>query len=397
MRTIGVVTTARSEYGLIRPLLRLIEDDPDLRLHLMVGGTHLSPQFGMTISEIEADGFEIQERIESIQQGDTPEDIAKAIGIGALGWAEVYARSQLDILVVLGDRFEMYAAALASVPFRIPLAHIHGGEVTEGALDDIWRHSITKMAHVHFVSTAEYGHRVRQLGEEDWRINVVGALSLDNARTVELLSREEIDRRFDVSLPERFLLVTFHSVTTEYEKAGPQCGELLAALDDIGLPVLFTMPNADSGGMVIREMIREFVSTNPKAKAVENLGTQGYLSVMNLALAMVGNSSSGVVEAAPFKLPVVNIGTRQKGRVLSANIINSDYGRAEIARAIGQATSEAFGDTLCTLKSPYGDGHAAERIVKVLKEIKLDQRLLTKAFQDLPGRVSTRSGSDGIT
>jgi UDP-hydrolysing UDP-N-acetyl-D-glucosamine 2-epimerase len=397
MRTIGVVTAARSEYGLIRPLLRLIEDDPDLRLHLMVGGTHLSPQFGMTISEIEADGFEIQERIESIQQGDTPEDIAKAIGIGALGWAEVYARSQLDILVVLGDRFEMYAAALASVPFRIPLAHIHGGEVTEGALDDIWRHSITKMAHVHFVSTAEYGHRVRQLGEEDWRINVVGALSLDNARTVELLSREEIDRRFDVSLPERFLLVTFHSVTTEYEKAGPQCGELLAALDDIGLPVLFTMPNADSGSMVIREMIREFVSTNAKAKAVENLGTQGYLSVMNLALAMVGNSSSGIVEAAPFKLPVVNIGTRQKGRVLSANIINSDYGRAEIARAIGQATSEAFGDTLCTLKSPYGDGHAAERIVKVLKEIKLDQRLLTKAFQDLPGRVSTRNGSDGIT
>jgi len=396
MRTIGVVTTARSEYGLIRPLLRLIESNSDLHLRLMVGGTHLSPQFGMTISEIEADGFEIAERIESIGFTDTPEDIAKAIGAGVIGFAEAYARMRPDVLVVLGDRFEMYAAALASVPFRIPLAHIHGGEVTEGALDDIWRHSITKMAHLHFVSTAEYGERVRQLGEEEWRINVVGALSLDNARTVELLSRAEIERRFGLSLPEEFLLVTFHSVTTEYEKAGSQCGELLAALREIDLPMLFTMPNADSGGSVIRQMIREFVSANSKAQAVENLGTRGYLSVMALASAMVGNSSSGIVEAAPFKLPVVNIGTRQKGRVLSANIINSDYGRGEIATAIRRATSGAFRVTLSDLRSPYGDGHTAERIVKVLKETNLDQRLLTKAFQDLSARVSTRSGSDGI-
>ena len=386
MRTIGVVTTARSEYGLIRPLLRLIESGSDLHLHLMVGGTHLSPQFGMTISEIEADGFEIAERIESIGSADTPEDIAKAIGVGVIGFGEAYARSRPDVLVVLGDRFEMYAAASASVPFRIPLAHIHGGEVTEGALDDIWRHSITKMAHLHFVSTVAYGERVRQLGEEEWRINVVGALSLDNTRTVELLSRAEIERRFGLSLPEEFLLVTFHSVTTEYEKAGSQCGELLAALREIDLPVLFTMPNADSGGCVIRQMIREFVSENSKAQAVENLGTRGYLSVMALASAMVGNSSSGIVEAAPFKLPVVNIGTRQKGRVLSANIINSDYGRGEIATAIRRATSGAFRDTLSDLRSPYGDGHTAERIVKVLKETNLDQRLLTKAFQDLPAR-----------
>jgi len=395
MRTIGVVTTARSEYGLIRPLLRLIADDPDLNLHLMVGGMHLSPQFGMTVSEIEADSFAIKEKIESLESSDAPEDVAKAIGKGAIGFAAAYARFQPDMLVVLGDRFEMYAAALASVPFRIPLAHIHGGEVTEGALDDIWRHSITKMAHLHFVSTETYGRRVRQLGEEDWRINVVGALSLDNARTVELLTRAEIERRFEITLPEKFLLVTFHSVTTEYEKAGEQCGELLAALNEIGLPVLFTMPNADSGGSIIREMIRDFVSTNGQAQAVENLGTEGYLSVMSLAAAMVGNSSSGIVEAAPFKLPVVNIGTRQKGRVLSANIINSGCGRAEIAGAISESVSDAFRDSLSKLESPYGDGHAAERIVKVLKETKLDQRLLIKAFQDLP-RASTRSGSDGI-
>jgi GDP/UDP-N,N'-diacetylbacillosamine 2-epimerase (hydrolysing) len=389
MRTIGVVTTARSEYGLIRPLLRLIDDDPDLRLHLMVGGTHLSSHFGMTISEIEADGFEISERVESIQSTDTPADVAVAIGTGVKGFACAYARFQPDILVVLGDRFEMYAAALASVPFRIPLAHIHGGEVTEGALDDIWRHSITKMAHVHFVSTADYGDRVRQLGEEDWRINLAGALSLDNARTVDLLSREEVERRFDISLLPGFLLVTFHSVTTEYENAGLQCGELLAALKEIDRPVLFTMPNADSGGSVIRQMINDFVSENSKARAVENLGTQGYLSVMALAEAMVGNSSSGIVEAAPFRLPVVNIGTRQKGRVLSGNIINSDYGRAEIVTAIRRATSDAFRETLSNLRSPYGDGHTAERIVKVLKDTKLDQRLLTKKFQDLPASHGT--------
>jgi len=384
MRTIGVVTTARSDYGLIRPLLWLIEHDPDLHLHLMVGGMHLSPQHGMTVAEIEADGFEISERIESLRSTDSPEDVAKAIGAGVIGFADAYARSRPDLLVVLGDRFEMYAAALASVPLRIPLVHIHGGEVTEGALDDIWRHSITKMAHFHFVSTAAYAARVRQLGEEDWRVHVVGALSLDNARTVELLSRAELERRFNIVLAEQFLLVTFHSVTTEHEQAASQCRELLAALKEIDLPVLLTMPNADSGGNVIRQMLYEFVSENPRAQAVENLGTQGYLSVMALAAAMVGNSSSGIVEAAPFMLPVVNIGTRQKGRVLSANIINSGYDRSEIVKAFGRAASDAFRSTLSVLKSPYGDGHAAERIVKVLKETSLDQRLLIKSFQDLP-------------
>jgi UDP-hydrolysing UDP-N-acetyl-D-glucosamine 2-epimerase len=201
-----------------------------------------------------------------------------------------------------------------------------------------------------------------------------------------LLPRPEFERRFGISLAEKFLLVTFHSVTTEYESAGAQCSELLAALDDSALPVLFTMPNADSGGNVIREMIRDFVGLNSKAQAVENLGTQGYLSAMSLAAAMVGNSSSGMVEAAPFKLPVVNIGTRQKGRVLSKNIINCGYNRAEIAGAIRRAVSDEFRDTLRNLESPYGDGHAAERIVKVLQDIKLDQRLIVKPFQDLQCR-----------
>src|SRR5437763_4585093 len=212
MRTIGVVTTARSDYGLFRPLLHLIKDDPDLDLHLMVSGMHLSPHFGMTLEEVESDGFSVHEKIDSILATDTPAGVSKSIGIGVIGFAQAYSRFRPDILVVLGDRFEMYAAALASVPFRIPLAHIHGGEVTEGAIDDIWRHSLTKMSHIHFVSAEAYGERVRQLGEEEWRIHLVGALSLDNARSVELWTSEELTRRFNIRLASNFLLVTFHSV-----------------------------------------------------------------------------------------------------------------------------------------------------------------------------------------
>jgi UDP-hydrolysing UDP-N-acetyl-D-glucosamine 2-epimerase len=383
MRTIGVVTTARSDYGLYRPLLSLIKDDPDLRLHLIVSGTHLSAQFGSTVTEIEADGFVVDQRIENILTSDTPEGMSQSIGLGVTGFAQAYSQYRPDVLVVLGDRFEMFAAALAAVPLRIPLAHIHGGEVTEGALDDVWRHCLTKMSHLHFVSTAAYGARVRQLGEEQWRIHVSGALSLDNARVVKLVSREELAQRFKISIAERFLLVTFHPVTTEYENTGWQCGELLAALSQTDFPVLFTMPNADPGGSVIRRMIQEHLRNHATAQAVENLGTEGYLSAMSLAAAMVGNSSSGIVEAAPFKLPVVNIGTRQKGRALSANIISSDYGRADIVKAIQRATSESFRGELADLVSPYGDGHAAERIIKVLKETELDHRLLTKSFQDL--------------
>lgn len=384
MRTIGVVTTARSDYGLYRPLLNLIKDDPDLRLHLIVSGMHLSPQFGSTVTDIEADGFVVNERVESLLDADTPEGMSKSIGFGVTGFAQAYSRYRPDVLVVSGDRFEMFAAAVAAVPFRIPMAHIHGGEVTEGALDDVWRHCLTKMSHLHFVSTEEYGARVRQLGEEQWRIHVSGALSLDNVRQIKLVSREELARRFEISIPKRFLLVTFHSVTTEYEDAGWQCGELSAALSESGFPVLFTMPNADPGGSVIRRMIHEYLLSHSDAQAVENLGTESYLSAMSLASAMVGNSSSGIVEAAPFKLPVVNIGTRQKGRTSSANIINSGYDRAEIVKAIQRATSESFRSELVGLVSPYGDGQAAGRIIKVLKETELDHRLLTKSFQDFP-------------
>jgi len=382
VRTIGVVTVGRSDYGVYLPLLRRIQENPGLKLHLLVSGMHLSPEFGLTVKAIEDDGFEINERVEMLLSSDTPEGIAKSMGLGTIGFAQAYARFHPDILVVLGDRFEMHAAAVVALPFNIPVAHIHGGELTQGAMDDALRHSMTKLSHLHFVSADVYAKRVIQLGEEPWRVATCGALSLDNIRTIRLLNRKELADQFDITLPEKFLLVTYHPVTLEYEQTETQVRELLAALNKVGLPVLFTMPNADTGGRVIREMIGVFISDHPDSRAVENLGSQGYFSAMALATTMVGNSSSGIIEAASFSLPVVNVGNRQRGRIRGKNIIDVDCTHAEILAGVKKAMSLEFRTSFRDLVSPYGNGHAAERIVDRLKEVKLNDRLLKKHFYE---------------
>lgn len=384
MRIIGVVTTSRADYGIYLPVLRAIQADADLRLRLFVSGTHLSPEFGMTVREIEKDGFEIAERVEMLLSSDSPEGIAKSMGLATLGFAQAYARSQPDILLVLGDRFEMHAAVAAAVPFKIPLAHIHGGEVTQGAIDDVLRHSITKMSHLHFVATEDYARRVRQLGEEPWRITVSGAPALDNLRTVPLLSREELAERRGVRVGDGFLLATFHPVTLEFEDTERQAAEFVGALEVSQQPVLFTMPNADTHGRSIRKMILQFVEKHPESQAVENLGVQGYFSAMAITTAMVGNSSSGIVEAASFKLPVVNVGHRQQGRAMARNVICVEYRRDEIVRGIAKAISPKFKNSLSDLVNPYGDGHAAEKIVQRLRSVEINNRLMVKHFSDLP-------------
>jgi len=356
---------------------------------------HLSPEFGLTVEAIESDGFEIGERVEMLLSSDTPQGIAKSMGLGTIGFAQAYARFRPDILVVLGDRFEMHAAALAALPFNIPVAHIHGGEITQGAIDDALRHSMTKLSHLHFVSTQEYARRVMQMGEEPWRVVVSGALSLDNISTMPLLTLQELQDHHTLRLEQPFLLVTYHPVTLEYEQVEWQIGELLAALDACGLPTLFTMPNADTGGRVIIRRIKEFVAVHSSAQMVANLGTRSYLSAMALAVVMVGNSSSGIVEAAPFKLPVVNIGTRQQGRVRSANIIDVSYDRNEILGGIQQALSREFRASLEQMDSLYGDGHAAERIIRTLKQVSLDDRLLVKRFIDYPVALDVDSPLSG--
>ena len=253
MRSIGVVTVARSDYGIYLPILRQMQAIGDLDFYLLVTGMHLAPEFGLTIQQIKADGFPIGERIEMLLSSDQPEGISKSMGLGVTGFAQAFGHRRPDILVVLGDRFDMYTAAVAALPFKIPVAHLHGGELTFGALDDALRHSITKLSHLHFVSTPEYARRVIQLGEEPWRVTVSGAPGLDHLEDLQLMGRQEINEKFGLHLEEAPLLVTFHPVTLEYEQIEDQTDELLAALDVVNKPVLFTLPNADTGGRRIAE------------------------------------------------------------------------------------------------------------------------------------------------
>ena len=382
-RTIGVVSVSRADYAICRPVLRRIQADPALRLHLMISGMHLSPEFGLTMTAIEADRFEIGERVEMLLSSDSPEAIAKSMGLGVIGFAQSYARFRPDILVVSGDRFEMHAAALAALPFKIPVAHIEGGDLTEGAIDDALRHSITKLSHLHFVSTTEYARRVMQLGEEAWRVTVSGAPSLDNLKSLTLLSRDELERKYGLPLEPPPLLVTFHPVTLEYEHTGEQVTELLEALKALHAPIIFTLPNADTHGRLIVQMIREFVNNGFRAHMIDNLGVHDYLSMLSYAAALVGNSSSGLIEAPSFKLPAVNIGTRQRGRIKAANVIDVGYRRDEIRQGIAKALAPAFRDSLHNLVNPYGTGDASEKIVERLKTVPLSERILCKRFQDI--------------
>jgi len=382
MTTIGVVTVGRSDYGLYRPILRKIQSEPDLELSLFVSGMHLAPEFGLTLREIEHDGVPIAHRVEMLLGSDTPEAIAKSMGLGAIGFAQAYAHSLPDLLLVLGDRFEMHAAALAALPFKIPVAHIHGGEITEGAIDDPLRHSITKLSHLHFVSTEASARRVTQMGEEPWRVIVSGSPAIDAVHEVELLEPEELAARFGWDRCRPPLIVTFHPVTLEYEQTEWQMSELLEALRAFDVPMVFTAPNADTNGRIITRMIEAFVRDRPGVRFVPNLGTQAYLSLMAAGAAMVGNSSSGIIEAASFELPVVNIGSRQRGRTRAKNVIDVGYARAEIASAIQAALAAEFRASLEGITNPYGAGNAAEIIVKHLKELSLYPGLPIKRFVD---------------
>lgn len=384
MRCIAVVTTSRADYGIYRPVLRALETDPAFEVRLLVSGSHLSPDFGMTVRDIEADGFPVSERIETLLASDSPEGTAKAMALGLAGFGQSFRRSRPDLLMVLGDRFEMHAAALAALPFRIPVAHVHGGEVTAGAMDEALRHSMTKLSHIHFVATEEYGRRVIQLGEEPWRVTVCGAPSLDNLRTAVLKSRQEMESRLGFNLGEQFLLVTFHPATLDEADPAHQARTLLDAVVATGLPAVVTMPNADPGGRRVREVLLEIAAKNSSVHLVENLGTESYFSLMRIAAAMAGNSSSGIIEAVSFGLPVVNVGARQLGRVRAANVLDAPCEAEALAAVLGKALDPAFRATLAGLTNPYGDGHASERITARLKEVDLGPALLLKKFADGP-------------
>lgn len=383
-RKICVVTGSRAEYGLLYWLMKLIQDDADLSLQIIATGTHLSPEFGMTYQIIENDGFEIDEKVDIQISEDTPVGIAKSMGLGLTGCAEALHRLQPDVIVLLGDRYEILAAAEAALLARIPVAHIHGGELTEGNFDESIRHAITKMAHIHFVASEPYRRRVIQLGENPDRVYNFGAPGLDYIRRANLLSRAELEGQLQFNLGEQFFLVTYHPVTLE--KAGPQTAmqALLDALDTFqSYQILFTLPNADTDNRIITAMIHDYCGLNlDRAAAFTSLGQIRYLSAMKYCAAVIGNSSSGIIEAPAMKTATVNIGDRQRGRLTADSIISCAEDSKAIAEAISAAVSLTFRERVRKTVSLFGQGNASEEMVRVLKTIELSG-IQIKTFCDL--------------
>lgn len=387
-RVVGVVTTSRADYGILRPVLAAIGDDPDLDLELYVSGTHLSKAHGQTVQDIAADGFDVAERVPLDFGEDTPEAVARTTARATEGFADVLSRRRPDVLLVTGDRYEMFAAALAALPLKVPVAHLHGGEVTRGAIDDALRHATTKLSHLHLVATEACAHRVRQLGEDPDRVVICGAPALDNLRGFEPLADDEMEARFGVRLDPAPLVATYHPVTLEHERTEQQMHELSAALDKAGRPVVFTMSNADTAHGTVRAAVEAYVRDHPgDAVAVENLGTRAYFTLLGRALAMVGNSSSGILEAASFGLPVVDVGRRQEGRERPVNVVHAEADRQGILAALDRVLDPAFRDGLADLDNPYDQGGAAPIVVRALKDVPLGDEVLLKRFRDLDGRA----------
>jgi UDP-hydrolysing UDP-N-acetyl-D-glucosamine 2-epimerase len=368
-RKICVFTGTRAEYGLLKPLMDEIKKEPALELQIVASAMHLSPEFGLTYKEIEKDGFKIDEKVEMLLSSDTPVGICKSIGLGVISYSEVLERLKPDIVVILGDRFEALAFAIASFIHRIPIAHLYGGEATYGLIDEGIRHSITKMSYLHFTSTEEYRKVVIQLGEAPERVFNVGALGIDNIKKMKLLTKEELEKRLNFKFGKRNLLVTYHPVTLEKGTSREHFENLLAVLDELEeVKIIFTKANADTEGRIINYMIDEFVERHKdKAIAFTSMGQLLYLSTMKYVDAVVGNSSSGIIEAPSFKIGTINIGDRQKGRIRAKSVIDCEPTKESIRKAFELLYSSEFQNQLKKVVNPYGDGKAAERIVKVLK------------------------------
>lgn len=382
-RRICVVTGSRAEYGLLRAVMQGLRDAGSVTLQVVVTGSHLSPAFGDTWREIEADGFDIDRRVDLQLGDDSAAGIGRSMGAGLTGFADAFAGLSPDLVVLLGDRYEILCAAAAALVARVPVAHLHGGEVTEGAFDDAIRHAVTKMAHLHFVAAEPYGRRVRQLGEPADRVFVVGGLGIDAIGRVPRLDRAVLERDLGIVFRGRNLLVTFHPATLDEATAADQIEELLAALaplDDTTL--IFTMPNADPGGLAVRRAIETFVAGHANAAAFASLGQQRYFSCLAQVDGVLGNSSSGLTEAPSFRVATINVGDRQLGRLRAESVIDCDADRGSIAQAIDRSYAPQFRRRLASVRNPYGDGGASDRIVRVLATHAL-AGLTRKRFVDL--------------
>lgn len=382
-RKICVITGTRAEYGLLFWLMKEIQKDEDLKLQIIATGMHLSPEFGLTYKEIEKD-FKIDKKIEMLLSSDTPVGISKSMGLAQISFSEAYEDLKPDMIIVLGDRYEIFSAVSTAMIANIPIAHIHGGETTEGAFDESIRHSITKMSHLHFTATEEYKNRVIQLGEAPSRVYNVGGMGIENIKRLTLLSKKEFEKSINFKLNKKNILVTFHPVTLENKTSKKQFSELLECLDDLkDTHIIFTKANSDTDGRIVNQMIDEYVSNNThKSVVFTSLGQLRYLSALQYVDAVVGNSSSGLLEAPSFKIGTINIGDRQKGRVKASSVINCDTDKTSIKEAFVKVYLNDFKEELSYNRNPYDNGCSSIKIVNIIKDIDL-KNILKKAFYDI--------------
>lgn len=376
-RTIAVVTSSRADYShLYWPLHDLLRH-PEVDLKVIVLGAHLAPQFGETVKEIEKDGFPIAARIECLLSSDTDVGMAKTLGVAVLGLADVLGQMRPDLLLLIADRYEMLAPAAVALTLRIPIAHIEGGEISEGAIDDAVRNALTKMSHLHFTSTATARARVISMGEEPWRVRHAGTPSLDHLRRSRLLDRTQLQEKLQLKLDQPTIVVAYHPVTMLADTT-QEADSLFAALNEVDAQIVFCYPNSDAGSYSLMERTRVFMNKHSRTKMFVNLDAVTYWSLLGQVDLLIGNSSSGIMEAASFALPVVNVGFRQKGRERARNVIDAAPDANAILEAVAQALRPAFRQTLAGMANPYGEGYAAETIVQVLTTTELGERLLVK-------------------
>lgn len=385
MKKISILTATRAEYGLLKPLIIALKETKLFDVRLVVTGMHLSPEFGLTYREIESDGIEIDDKIEILLSADTPSSISKSMGLAMISFADYFERLKPDMLILLGDRYETLAVASVAMNQRIPIAHLHGGEKTEGAVDEAIRHAITKLSYLHFTSTEEYRNRVIQLGESPDRVFCVGALGVENIMKEPLMDISELEKSIGFKLDKPYAVITFHPVTLENSSAQKQITELLDACKTFkNMKFIFTKANSDADGRVINQEIDKFVINNKNALVVTSLGMKRYLSTLKYAKFVIGNSSSGIVEAPSFGIPTINIGDRQKGRIQAESIVNCEPIKENIVNAINIAISEEFVSKSKLALNPYGDGNTSSKIVNTIKAFFENEKIeLKKVFYDI--------------
>ena len=381
-RKIAVVTTSRADYGHLYWVLKDLGARPDVELRIVALGAHLAPEFGSTVDELERDGFRVDERIECLLSSDTDVGMAKTIGVATLGLADALGRMRPDLLLLIADRYEMIAPASVALALRIPVAHIEGGEISEGAIDDAVRNALTKMSHIHFTSTETARRRVIAMGEEAWRVHQAGAPSLDHLVRREMVERHALERQLGIDLTRPTIVVAYHPVTIKRDTI-EEADELFAALARRSEQIVFCFPNADAGSRRLVERAREFCDRRATAHLYVNLNHIAYWSLLHHAAVLVGNSSSGIMETASLALPTVDVGMRQRGRERAKNVIDAAPDAESITAAIDKALDPNFKESLTGMTNPYGDGRAAERIVEVLTSVELNERLLVKRAADV--------------